>query len=519
MLQIDLVHRPTESESDVHRLLTTGRFALARQHLEGAQQRLKDPRVKSAEQLRLLSQMRDCGLADEALSAASSLIETSVGPERAAFAVERARALLRLGALREAGQRLERDPILVAAQETISYQIARIHLHVARWEYDLALPRIDKALANPDVDVRDRASLVAARTAALVFMGQWTRAEASFVQADGELEEIGAVHLRFRLHEILAQMLWEQGRHRELKEVLVRAQSLLESAPWIDGAFTRFSLQRWETLAEQPDANEGRQAGFATLLSELRKRAHDLGLWETIRDLDLVALQILRDEIALARLYFMTPFPTFRAYLDRICRSVNLPVPNQAVIEVGAAAVSPITFEVATGRFSNGSQFKPGGLNYRILASLLRDAYRPLRTAELFHELHPDEYYSPSHSSRRVQQALRRFKAALTEAGIPLALDSLGGATAILTTESRLVLDVPKTWLTVDSVERASAVDVHGLAVTFGSGRLFSAQEAARAWDRPLRSAQTTLAELVERDYLHPEGVGPARRYRLRLVN
>ena len=481
------------------------------------------PLLSSSSFVSHLSLLRESGLVDEALAASSEVLAKQNEVVVPFIAIEHIRSLLRAGATREALARLKRGRWTADVQASTAYQMAIINSLVVQWRYEDALPVIENLLRSEQngstltrLTNSEHLLLLVTRTAALVFMGKLGEAAASWDNLYSELIASDALVLARRYLEIGAQMHWEKNHPEALRSLLGQAKEFFAKFPHLAGSHADFFLERWAVMSEimLTETAEPQRASFSERIAEIRQRATDLGDFEAIRDADLFAVQVLGDKDKLVRLYYMTPFASFRSYLDRLCKRIGIEVPDSASIEVGAKANTRVSFSITSGHFSTGASFRPGGMSYRVMSSLLRDGYRPLRTAELFHEIHPDEVYDSVASARRVQQAVRRFKQEIEELGVPLRLNSMVGGYGIVEDGTGIDLQISAAWLALDDIDRSVAPDMYVLKQSFGTSA-FTISEASRRLGKPIRSTQLLLRKTVELDYVTRRGDGRASRYQL----
>ena len=239
---------------------------------------------------------------------------------------------------------------------------------ISRWDYRQAIPLLTHYLKLPHIDPYNRFVAKTNLAAALVY-------EREFPKADFLLRDI-TYELSLRRHNLLLGFIWElsavhliyQSKFSEAERFLDRAAHLLKETTTLGEFFVR----KWKTILAI--MRDGTGENFEAL-NQIRTEAVKLGHWETLRDCDRFEAIRKKDRNLFLRLYFGTPFESFRERLIR---------------DFGNVAKIPETYDWRLGRMRRKTPIldlsdssldtqglKSGQRLHRLLISLSRDFYRP----------------------------------------------------------------------------------------------------------------------------------------------
>ncbi len=480
------------------------------------------PRLDSGfvEYLGLLRELGQAGRAYKmALAALSDFPISGVhqkSVKRSLIELESIRSLIRLGAPREAAARLSQGRWSETVRQSKIFKMTALNSNVVLWRYREALPLIDELLNESTLSVYDERLLLTTKISALLFTGFLTEARAIFWPTYEMLLSGESFVLARRLLEVGAQLFWELNDSAGLSNVLRSAREFFSTHTELGGPTAEFFVERWQAMLGTCIGEElsGRERSlFKLKIEQMHARALELKSGEAVRDADLLAVLILRDQEKLERLYYMSTFSSFREYLARMAIRLGLVIPTRVVIRVGRAPNdAPVQFEIENGEFAPAGHLRAGSMSFRILSALLRDGYRPLRTAELYHEIFPNQVYDPLASDRRVQQAVRRMRLEILAMGIPFSLESNAGGYVIEQASTRLDLVITAEWLACDQIDRGSVIELLVLRRAFSSSA-FDARAAAHVLKLPLRTVQLLLRQMTSEQLVARSGNGKSTRY------
>lgn len=320
--------------------------------------------------------------------------------------VEYGALLLRIGATDEA------KSMLAEADENKAPECLLIQSYVAvtEWDLELALAVLDRYLKTP----LDSYQYLVARA------------------------NLGLAHLELRHHDVAAQILDEQiracreGGHKRLLAASYSQRAQLHVQTHAFSAARR-DIEEGQRHLESGQANnllyvrkwklilDGLESGKTAPFEELKRLALSDNSWEEVRLADLYSLKVKFKMEQFQHLIFGTPFAGFR---------------NQMMHELGKFPERDFyvmgpkksrRMDLHTGKINGEAVLTPGRQGHQLLEILLRDFYRPVRTAGIFSALFKDQHFDLNSSPNRVHSAVKRFRRWLDESRIPIDIDENGG--------------------------------------------------------------------------------------------
>lgn len=317
----------------------------------------------------------------------------------AAEVAEYAILLQRIGLVNQALGILNRvDSSLLP--DTLLY---RALCHFNRWEYDEAVPVLEKFVTTPLTDYRlclGQVNLIAA----LIGAEQFDKAEPLVKEVLGFTASNGFGRLEANCHELASQIYIQRKEFSAAKNSLHSAEKILKSSDTLDALFIKkgFSIiSALEKNAKEP-------------LLEFRAEALRQRDWESVRESDLYLLKIDFEQSRFDNLIFGSPLPAYR-------RRVYKTLGRQPVSEVYVFGdPSADQMDLMSGRIHGSRTLRAGSKTHQTIEILLRDLYKPLSLGGLFAELFPDEYFNAYSSPDRVHQILRRTRKWLKDNELPI---------------------------------------------------------------------------------------------------
>ncbi|MCB0386846.1 MAG: hypothetical protein KDD43_15740, partial [Bdellovibrionales bacterium] len=219
-----------------------------------------------------------------------------------------------------------------------------------------------------------------------------------------------------------------------------------------------------------------------------------------------------RDDELLVRVYFGTPFASYRQYiLERAKRKVTLPRHYDWQVGEGALKRGRV-FDLRAGEeISGSSRLRAGFLEHRCLQVLASDIYRPVRLGALFGHLYPDDYFDANSSPTRIHQILRRLRRWLESEGWPIDIKGRGHAFSLSASAPvRLRLTLSENLYLPGSRER----QLDHLVELFGK-KAFSSSQAAEALGVSKRQINKLMLADSENRFLIV-GSGPQTKYQFK---
>jgi hypothetical protein len=252
-------------------------------------------------------------------------------------------------------------------------------------------------------------------------------------------------------------------------------------------------------------------------MRETERKLIDGSFWWAARQCEYYAASMLGDRARLLRLYAGTKHPAFRARVARrLGNAVKLPVQYDWCPGGGKASG---VLEVANGQNTFSSAYlKEGQIQQRLLNVLSCDFFLPITAAEIHERLYPGEHYNPASSPDRVHQALKRLRAWIKQAGVPLVVRETRGFYSLDAPSGfGLRVDIGGGERAGEEAPRARVRLVQCLSRVeekYGD-REFSAADFARCARLSHPSAVRYLREALAGKLVSRKGAGPATRYRI----
>ena len=371
---------------------------------------------------------------------------------------------------------------------------------ISQWDYQGAIPRLAAYVQGRNLGSYQRIVGQVNLAAALVF-------ERRQPQATYLLREIAAetsVRKLRRLHGITLELSAQDSLTRKdwagTERLLTQAKQFLHGSQAIEAFFVR----KWEAILELCRSHGS--ASSLAALGAVRREALEWRNWECLRSCDLYEAIVTGNDKLFHRVYFGTPFDSFRKWM-RFEVADSAEPPQELVWHPGPAEPSPVTIDLLTGEIEGESsgRLKRGQLNHRLLVALARDFYRPLRLASLHALLYPNEYFNPVTSPIRIHQAMHGLRHWLETSGVPLTLEESSGAYRLV---GGAGLKVPM----ANGAEDKLTVPLGALRRQF-AGKAFSMREVIECLKLPRRSVLRILQGAHGAGELVRTGAGAQTRY------
>ncbi len=144
-----------------------------------------------------------------------------------------------------------------------------------------------------------------------------------------------------------------------------------------------------------------------------RRLAWDFGDYDSIRDADFYQADCRRDERLFAKVYYGSPFESYRRMLLRSPMASSVK-DSESFIYNFPLDLNPRPYELDlfTGlvRGNTAAALEPAQLPHKLLVLLFQDFYRPAKVGQVFHVLYPDEYFDIDSGLKRVHNAIFRLR-------------------------------------------------------------------------------------------------------------
>ncbi len=420
-------------------------------------------------------------------------------PPTPAETVEYAASLRNLGAIAEASELLEEI-------DCRSYPLAEFHRAlclIAEWYYGRAIPLLRSYLAGTEGSSYAREVARANLLAALI--------------ADEQLDEARSLDGEFRsqidraAHPLLYRYGLELGARLEItcgrwRQALIHLKEAEQGLEVLQDPVSDLLVNKWIAVAHSMESGR-----VTSGLTEARILAANLRQPETVRDCDFYIAKLTRDQDLFTRLYFGTPFDSFRKKIQNSVGAM-IELPDCYLWSGDRKGPAKRRFDLVLARDTAGPQRKvaelsPGLALHRFLIVLCQDLYKPVPRLSLFSKLFPDDRYNPETSPNRVHHISSRFHKWLRTEGLPLQLEEVGGAYALRFT-GPCSIGIPREPLPLEP-RHLRLIRLRSLM----KQPSFNTHEAMKTTGETKPTISRLLKWAVETGMLRREGWGPSSRY------
>ncbi|MBI4403235.1 MAG: hypothetical protein HY537_03700 [Deltaproteobacteria bacterium] len=350
---------------------------------------------------------RESGLLDLSLRALHNFIYPQTSNQPPASDAERmiyAATLIKVGAITEGLGILEG----VSAGKNPKVLFYRAHGLIAQWEYETSIPVLSQYIQSSGITESD------------IFLGKLNLAAALVHErladkAEGLLQELRkCASINFPLYhgatlELSAQNAITARDYKTAQVYLKEAEGQTED-PQSQQAFF---IRKWKAVVRLLTQNKPNRAAFQTVRDEAVCRKH----WETVRDCDFYWAVATRDRNLLNKLYFGTPFPSFKKRFSKEL-TFKFEFSNHYDWQISPGKGQVQTF------LCERSSLEDKPVLYRLARLLTSDFYRPFSIGSLFSSVYLEEYYNVNTTPNRVHQLVHSLRTWFNENQIPLSVVS-----------------------------------------------------------------------------------------------
>ena len=334
--------------------------------------------------------------------------------------------MIRNGSIREAHEIIES----IDDGSLPEVGLYRGYCHIHRWESELAIPHLRGYIESRALDYP---TLVAKVNLASCLVTS-ARLDEAMVVIDELIKETEAR----RLGRLLGNALELRGQvHLQSRDLQACAADLDRAIGILSGekSSDQLFVLKWKAILDGIAQHDPRP------IEKFREIARQRLHWESVRDCDFQILKLAFDPTLFNRLYFGTPYDSFRDRLEREFGSASL----SAQFVLGDTREGGPRLDLASGVWTGTSvAMKPGGKPHQLMQIVLRDLYKPASIGAIFGDLFAGEYFDAFSSQNRVHQTIYRARELFEENGIPFEIRecnaryhfvSKGGGAVVLTNE------------------------------------------------------------------------------------
>ncbi len=340
----------------------------------------------------------------------------SMSPATAGETAEYAAALSYLGATGEALSLLQTVPVDQVPQALLYQSFALF----AQWQYRAAIPLLDRYLKSKELDPYARLVGNVNLAAALVFEGDYPRAESILTELMRQTTQPERTLLRGNVLELLAQATLFQRRYEKAQNYLQLAAEALQNS----GGLSALLVQKWTAILQllrQPKSVKDRAA-----LHQVRKEGKARRNGEVVRDCDLFDAVTGQSAELFLQVYFGTPFEPYRARALSLY-GVQVDLPSRYVWNPFGGKPPTKVLNLAVPESMGRGIRPPTPALFRLLQVFALDFYRSHRLPTLFGWLYPSEHFNPTTSGARTYRILERLREWFKQNRLPFVIEETNG--------------------------------------------------------------------------------------------
>lgn len=370
----------------------------------------------------------------------------------------------------------------------------------AIWDYRAAVPLLTRYLRAPGLGDYERLVGKLNLLAARVLSHDLDQAEADFQEIAASAKAQNSLLILGNAHEVLAQARIFTNQWADAERLLAKARNLLEKVGTYDSLF----VAKWEAIL----SFKKNKTGAEKQLKEIRRRAHEIRHWETLRDCDFHIGLLANNAALLEKVYRGTYFVAYRERIRQIAPDLVREIEGRDYYAWTRGDHTAL--QIADMRNAS-TCLKEGFLVDRLFRLFCSDFYAPFRLASVHDQLFPKEFYNPESSPVRIRQLVSRLNTSLGEFGPGFRILRNRGAYEFAFPEDTAVITKAPT----DNAHSKIDFVIRQVLKHFNSEELFSAREVSSKLGISMRSANRALAESKRSGKITQVGAGWATRFKI----
>lgn len=365
---------------------------------------------------------------------------------------------------------------------------------IRQWKYREAIPWLENYLKRKEPTSYQKTVAKLNLAAAYEFTEKIDFASQLAEEIAATSRENGWARLQMNALEISSQLALEsdsESSGTQCEKLLDEAFELAQLHQ-----LDTLTLKKWKAVKEV-SANPKDPAP----LRAVREHANELGRWEIVRDCDYQLALITGDPAIMSRVYFGTPFSSFRKRI--IEKSGDWFKVEDFYDWHQQPAPTGKIFDLLSGMGARG-------LMLQLMRGLSSDFYRPLHVGNLHALLYPEEFFNPIHSPAKIKNLVTRIHRWFDENEFPFRVTSK---------DTTYRLQAPYSIRVYLDYESRSEKEVHSQLEKLRSRwpyKSFSSSEAAKELQITLPEAVDLLKDEVASGRLYRSGRTRSTLFRFR---
>jgi hypothetical protein len=269
-----------------------------------------------------------------------------------------------------------------------------------------------------------------------------------------------------------------------------------------------FHIEKWLTISKLAQKSPQQRA---KLKHALATQAQELGLWESLRDIERHFARLEQNKESYRRLFMGTPYLAYKSEILGEAMKLGMGDLNGPFDWVlGPKRSKPErALSIARENLSADDSFrKPGDVVHRTLKALASDFYKPLSAGAFYSIVFSNRHYHPSSAPLSVRQAIFKARRWLEIHAPQIKILRLTDGFRLASNKGAVV--------TISSrLDQGSHPMIETLKVRLGT-KGFKALDAAQVLGADVRTASRWLRTAIETGELERSGMARATRYRFR---
>lgn len=375
----------------------------------------------------------------------------------------------------------------------ISISKALGHLHIATWDYHLALNHFQTALeleSTPYSKLILKLNIISC----YLYLNEFDLAKKS-IEECSELSPDEWPYALFYLQELKLILYYSLEDWESFNHVYSSCEQL-----YPEMLTKSFTMRKWYASAK------AFQSHNVEHLEAIYQEAKDRNHGEILRDLDFQKCKIQPSQELFQKLYWGTPFQMYRKNLTQSHQQYSLP--NEYA---HGNRDSNESLHLENCQWNNRSLFKPGQAPHRLLQVLLNDFYAPKSIPSLFEGVYPHEFFNPDTCPGKMYQLLNRLRTKLKAFDCPIDINEKSGRYWLSFDSSSMHILIKKEELLLSPAERK----LNTFKENWNIERDFTRKDFENVLHLNTRNANKVLRQFQEEGLVSAKKVGKSKIYKL----
>lgn len=305
---------------------------------------------------------------------------------------------------------------LLESLEGASVPVAHFYKALAlrkMWDYEQSILQLEKFLSFPNISFCQHLIAEIHLISSLISVKKYMEAERLLKSSLSRVKDSKNKAALLTLIQQEAILNINNHKFDRAEKLLTQSEMYLNNTGGLDS----INQKKWKAILELLKSS-GDEKTFQNI-HLLKQDAELFRDWESIRQFDYYLAKVSADEKIYSKLYFGTPFESYRSDLAH-----KFNVPTYYEWNVNSSSEQRVVnskFDVDLGcSLTSEAELKPGQVMHKALVKLSSDFYRPFQVGELFSFIFKGEKFNPTTSPVRVTKSIERLRRWLLSNDIPV---------------------------------------------------------------------------------------------------